>query len=446
MNGSRLNRALTQMCALCLTAHLAIGSAQAQAVLPADVARTIEQAAQDIRQQAARDRQIADRQRALGMAPADAPADSRYAGEVMGAAVVSAIGRYPQLTGEIVSAAGAAVPEAHNHIVSRATAAYPAFASRIQGSGGTSQQPRPYQSSAPFPGDLGADSLNLTPAAAPAPTPRPYQSAATFPGTLPPGWIDVSGSADVTPVPATGTVAAPSNDVAAMDEVPEMEAIGGSTGQIDDPWEGFNRGVFAVNEVVDRFLLKPVAQAYGWVMPEIVKTSVRNGFDNLMTPVVLANDLLQLEFRDAAVTTSRFIANSTMGIGGLFDVATGMGLPAHPSDFGQTLHSYGSESGPYVVLPLLGPSSVRDGIGLGVDTFLHPFTYVMNSTVNLSLAGGRAVTTREQLLEPLDELKASSVDYYAALRSAYVQDRAVELRRGRAPDTSDVDDMFDSFQ
>ena len=146
--------------------------------------------------------------------------------------------------------------------------------------------------------------------------------------------------------------------------------------------EDFNRAVFEFNDVIDSYLLKPIAIAYGWLLPEPVKQSVRNGVANLMSPVILANDLLQFEFRDAAITTSRLIANSTMGIGGLFDVSSGMGLPPHPSDFGQTLHSYGMDSGPYLVLPLLGPSTVRDGFGQGVDTFLHPFTYVLSTPVN----------------------------------------------------------------
>ncbi len=208
---------------------------------------------------------------------------------------------------------------------------------------------------------------------------------------------------------------------------------GGATEPIDDPLEDVNRAIFAVNDVIDRFLLRPIAWVYGEVMPAPLKTAVNNGFRNIGAPVRLANDILQLDMEGASATLIRFTLNSTLGAGGLFDVAARMGLPGHPADFGQTLHHYGVGPGPYVVVPLLGPSTVRDGVGTVADTFLHPFTYLLDNDTNLELLGGRIVTTRETLIEPLDKLRAGSLDYYAAVRSAYYQDRAVELRKGRAP-------------
>ena len=130
----------------------------------------------------------------------------------------------------------------------------------------------------------------------------------------------------------------------------------------------------------------------------------------------------------------------------MFEAADEIGLDYHPADFGQTLYAYGSGPGPYLVLPLLGPSTLRDGIGIGVDTFFDPFTYVLDFETRMMILGGKAVVRREELLEPLDELRAGAIDYYAALRSAYFQNRAVELRKGQLADSSEVDDMFDSFQ
>ena len=171
-----------------------------------------------------------------------------------------------------------------------------------------------------------------------------------------------------------------------------------------------------------------------------------NFFGNLNEPVVFANDLLQLEFEDTGTVAARFLVNSTVGLAGLFDVASEIGLPPHEADFGQTLHAYGVGPGPYLVLPLLGPSNLRDSAGLAVDTLLNPFTWLLEREENLIIAAGQGLVRREELLAPLDALGESSVDYYAALRSLYYQDRAVTLGRGAPPDSSALDAEFDAFE
>ncbi|MSO64258.1 MAG: VacJ family lipoprotein [Alphaproteobacteria bacterium] len=216
----------------------------------------------------------------------------------------------------------------------------------------------------------------------------------------------------------------------------------------NDPLEGFNRAVFAFNDVFDRFLLRPLAYGYGAVTPDRVKEAVRSFFLNLGAPVVLANDLLQVDGGGAATTGGRFMINSTVGLLGFFDVAKAVGLPAHPADFGQTLYRYGAGSGPYLMLPFFGPSSIRDGAGTVVDTFLNPLTYVLDFYPRLAVTSTDAVTRQETLIAPLDDLRANSVDYYAALRSAYFQDRAVALRKGMPTPArqSGADKAFEDFE
>ena len=264
-------------------------------------------------------------------------------------------------------------------------------------------------------GEIVAAAARAAPDLAPEVT-RDAQRAFPFLSTTPPP----APSSVAAAAPAPAASAAP----ASGDTLPE---------EIDDPLEDVNRAIFEVNDVIDRFLLRPIAWVYGEIMPAPLKTAVNNGYDNVRAPIRLANDVLQLDFEGAGDTLARFAINSTLGAVGLFDVASRMGIPPHPADFGQTLYHYGVGAGPYIVVPLLGPSTVRDGVGTVADTFLHPFTYILDDTTNLELLGGRVVTTREKLIEPLDKLREGSVDYYATLRSAYYQDRAVALRKGSAP-------------
>ncbi len=219
----------------------------------------------------------------------------------------------------------------------------------------------------------------------------------------------------------------------------EPEVVGREP--ISDPLEGLNRVIFTFNDGVDIFVLRPIAALYGFIAPSVVKRSIGNAFENLNAPVVLANDLLQLEFGDAATTTGRFVVNSTVGVLGLFDVAENFGLPHHPADFGQTVGP-----GPYLILPLLGPSTARGGVGDVVDIFLDPLTYLLETGATVGVAASKAVVMRERLLVPLEELRATSIDYYAAVRSAFYQDRVVVLRKGRETGGADLDAMFDAVE
>jgi len=221
---------------------------------------------------------------------------------------------------------------------------------------------------------------------------------------------------------------------------------------ISDPIEPVNRAILAFNDIVDFVLLKPVATVYSWA-PEFVKDGVSNVLNNLRSPVVFANDVMQFTFYDAAKTFDRFVINSTIGVAGLWDPADKwFGIKRHRADFGQTLHSYGVGYGPYLVLPLLGPSSLRDGVGLVVDSAIDPWSYFLPNVFTYSRIGATAVSTREDLLEPLDELKKSSIDWYASLRSAWWQNRNRELTKqvggfsAGPQDTRQIDDLFDQVQ
>lgn len=203
---------------------------------------------------------------------------------------------------------------------------------------------------------------------------------------------------------------------------------------IPDPIEPVNRGIFAGNRVVDRVVLDPVTRLYGKVVPDPVKRGVRNVFDNLNQPVVIANDLLQLRLRRAGSATARFVLNSTFGIAGIFDPAREAGLQPHRADFGQTLGRYGVGPGIYLVLPLLGPSSARDAVGTLVDLALRPDTWLLPIPSRVLLGGTWGISEREQHIEKLDALEESSVDFYAAIRTAYWMDREAFVRESRQPE------------
>lgn len=192
---------------------------------------------------------------------------------------------------------------------------------------------------------------------------------------------------------------------------------------IPDPIERVNRRVFRFNQAVDRVVLDPVTRVYGRIVPGPVKRAVRNVFENLNQPVVIANDLLQLEPRRAASATGRFLLNSTFGLAGIFDPALEAGLEAHQSDFGQTLGRHGVGPGPFLMVPLMGPSSARDVVGRVVDLTLRPDTWLLPIPPRLLLGGGWGISEREAHLESLEALEESSVDFYAAIRSAYWMSR-----------------------
>ncbi len=212
----------------------------------------------------------------------------------------------------------------------------------------------------------------------------------------------------------------------------------------DDPFEPFNRVVFEFNRVVDGLVLKPASELYGIVVPSPAKTAVSNFLDTLRAPVVFINDLLQGERERAGITLSRFLINGSLGFFGLFDMASEFGYRKHGEDFGQTLAVHGVGEGPYLVLPLIGPSNPRDAVGMLVDTFLFdPTRYLAPAPMQTARTVTRTVVTRYELGPSLEELERSSLDYYAALRTVYRQKRRAEIRNGRPPVDGDYEEIFD---
>jgi phospholipid-binding lipoprotein MlaA len=190
-----------------------------------------------------------------------------------------------------------------------------------------------------------------------------------------------------------------------------------------DPWEGLNRTMFKFNDTVDTYALKPVAKGYQWAVPQPVRASVTNFFSNIGDVYIAANNLLQLKIADGVGDIMRVTINTVFGVGGLFDVATLAKLPKHTSDFGVTLGHYGVPPGPYLVLPLLGPSTVRDGVGLIADYYGNPLTYVDPSSLSWGLFGLNLVNTRANLLVTGDVVSGAALDKYSFIRNAYLQRR-----------------------
>jgi phospholipid-binding lipoprotein MlaA len=198
-----------------------------------------------------------------------------------------------------------------------------------------------------------------------------------------------------------------------------------------DPWEPANRALFTVNQQFDRFFWDPFTRVYQFVMPAPARRSVRRVFTNLNTPIYVVNNLLQFRFRDAGETLATFVLNTTAGAGGLFDAATELDIDYQAADFGQTLGLYGVGSGPYLVIPLLGPSTVRDGFGDMVDRAFQPLTYFIGPFQQLMWGGGMGLARRDEHHEKLEALEESAVDFYSVLRSAYTQNRARAIEKAR---------------
>jgi phospholipid-binding lipoprotein MlaA len=239
---------------------------------------------------------------------------------------------------------------------------------------------------------------------------------------------------------------------------------------VNDPFEPINRVIFGFNEIVDLIVLRPVSHVYRRVVPQPLRTGVSNALHNFATPIIFANDVLQGRPERAKTTAIRFLVNSTAGFGGLVDAAAAAGLPRHSEDFGQTLAVWGARPGAYIVLPVLGPSNVRDTVGLGVDTVMHPATWLMwdlDFIERSSPVLAYTVSTHEAYLDEAQALRSTSPDFYATVRDIYAQRRAADIAnddfgiggfddegfRGSAP-TEDTgadapagisDDMFDSL-
>jgi phospholipid-binding lipoprotein MlaA len=233
---------------------------------------------------------------------------------------------------------------------------------------------------------------------------------------------------------ALGACATPPTDPAAR---AEFDAT-------NDPLEPMNRDIFEVNLFLDRWLIKPVAQGYRTVFPQFARDGMRNFLHNLGEPVIFANDIMQGEWAIANTTAGRFFANSTFGFGGLFDIAGDNGLPRQTGDFGQTLYAWGVGEGPYLVLPIFGPSNPRDAIGLGVDSEMDPFghlasAYDVGNEVTISRFAASGIDLRSRNIETLDDLQRNAIDFYAEMRSLYRQHRASELRHGRSAPMPNLD-------
>jgi phospholipid-binding lipoprotein MlaA len=200
-----------------------------------------------------------------------------------------------------------------------------------------------------------------------------------------------------------------------------------------DPLERVNRVSYTITDAVDRAALKPAARAYRFVTPNFVETGVSNFFDNITYPTVVLNDVLQGKFTSALHDTGRFVLNTTVGIGGLFDPATKAGLQKNDEDFGQTLGKWGVPSGPYLFIPLMGPSTIRDGFGRGVGYFTDPTTYIDDNAVRYGLTGLGLVDTRARLLDA-EKALGDVYDRYAILRSVYLQRREYAVHDGNVPE------------
>lgn len=210
-----------------------------------------------------------------------------------------------------------------------------------------------------------------------------------------------------------------------------------------DPFEGFNRAAYAFNDDLDRAILKPLATGYQKVVPDSLNNSITNFFSNLDDLVVLVNSLLQLKFEQSLSDLGRITVNTTFGLAGLFDAASEMDLPKHNEDFGQTLGYWGVGSGPYLVLPFLGPSTLRDGLALPVDWELDPVAYIDDDETYWGVVVLRTVDKRAGLLRASRILDTAALDPYTFMRDAYLQRRQNLVYDGNPPQTAI--DEFDPF-
>jgi phospholipid-binding lipoprotein MlaA len=233
----------------------------------------------------------------------------------------------------------------------------------------------------------------------------------------------VSQSDDVASDTATDS-SAQSDDISLDEEEP-------------DPLEPMNRAIFDFNDAADRFVIRPLAVAYRDVVPDPAQRGVHNALANLRSPIVFANDVLQGNPPHAGITFTRFLINSTVGVLGLFDIATDWGLPQHDEDFGLTFASWGVDQGPYLVLPILGPSNPRDASGELVEFFTDPFSIVASDNhadyLNYIRYGLTALDQRSRVIDELDNIRSTSLDYYAAIRSLYQQRRQQQIRTNALP-------------
>lgn len=201
---------------------------------------------------------------------------------------------------------------------------------------------------------------------------------------------------------------------------------------ISDPFEGYNRAVFTFNDAIDQAILLPITKGYRAVVPKPARVGVHNVLTNLKSPITIGNQLLQGDLSGAGNATVRLVVNTLIGVGGIFDVAGMEGIKDEPEDFGQTLAVWGVGDGPYIVPPILPPASLRDHVGNIADIYADPVRLWLTNTDDegwyYARVGVGVIDTRDQLMDALADLKKSSIDYYATIRSAYYQKRAALIR------------------
>jgi phospholipid-binding lipoprotein MlaA len=206
-----------------------------------------------------------------------------------------------------------------------------------------------------------------------------------------------------------------------------------TTGALDerDPWEGFNRGVFSFNETMDDFIFEPVGKVYDFITPDVIDDGVSNFFSNLGLLSVIANDILQLKFDQAANDTVRLFINSTIGLLGFFDVAGEGNLHSSEEDFGQTMAHWGMGPGPYLVVPFFGPATVRDSVGFAVDrTVFSPIAYVDDDEARAGLLALEYVDFKSDILSTTNLIGEASLDEYDFIKNAYFEKRASQISGG----------------
>ncbi|MEM9705341.1 MAG: VacJ family lipoprotein [Pseudomonadota bacterium] len=239
-------------------------------------------------------------------------------------------------------------------------------------------------------------------------------------------------------------------DMAATDIASAANAT--ANGLAPDPWENLNRRFFGVHVFLDDNLLVPASRGYRVAVPKIGRRGLRKFLANARAPGIFINDILQGEFKRGGETAARFVINSVFGAGGFADPAAKLGIPQHSEDFGQTLAVWGVPSGPYTMFPVFGPGTVRSNFGNLGQIAMNPLIYVRTPSANIARnarAGMSALSAREPLIEPLEQIRGNSLDYYASFRSFYLQARKREIANGRTsfddlPDITDFED-FDEF-
>jgi phospholipid-binding lipoprotein MlaA len=263
-------------------------------------------------------------------------------------------------------------------------------------------------------------------------------------------------AANAATAPAADANAAPASDAAATAAEDDFAAIYGQGANADpslppqaqkplayDPWEKYNRGMHAFNNAVDKGVARPLARGYVKVVPQPVRTGISNFFDNLGSPLDMLNLFLQGRPKEAWDTLGRFLMNTTLGVGGLFDPASKARIPRHDADFGQTMAVWGWRRSRYFELPLFGPRTLRDAFGVIGDIPLSPSHYIQDDTVRYGLQGLQLVDTRAQLL-PLDGMREGAADDYALVRDAWMQRRNYQIQK-RVFDKKNRDDSLPDY-